>query len=76
MSADPKPARYPNGRFGPGNPGRPLGSRNRMTKKKIREMLLFLGAYQAAAEAMKAALVASRRRRKYGENTAQQENLR
>jgi hypothetical protein len=26
------PARYANGRFGPGNPGRKLGSRNRMSK--------------------------------------------
>ncbi len=27
------PARYPNGRFGPGHAGRPLGSRNRMSKR-------------------------------------------
>ena len=27
------PARYADGRFGPGNPGRPLGSRNRVAKR-------------------------------------------
>jgi hypothetical protein len=27
------PARYPNGRFGPGHTGKPLGSRNRMSKR-------------------------------------------
>ena len=27
------PARHPNGQFGPGNPGKPRGSRNRMSKR-------------------------------------------
>ena len=27
------PARHPSGRFGPGNPGKPRGSRNRMSNR-------------------------------------------
>ncbi|MBA3811183.1 MAG: hypothetical protein H0X27_05980 [Caulobacteraceae bacterium] len=33
ISAGPPPARHPDGRFGPGNPGRPLGSRNQMSQR-------------------------------------------
>jgi len=44
LALEPGPARYQNGRFGPGNPGRPLGSRNRMSK---RIALGILSHYQA-----------------------------
>lgn len=33
------PARYANGRFGPGNPGRPIGSRNRASNRVARNIL-------------------------------------
>jgi len=38
--ANPPPTvRQANGRFGKGNPGRPLGSRNRLPPKRIMEIL-------------------------------------
>ena len=38
LAAEP-PARYANGRFGPGNPSRPLGSRNRASQRAIMSIL-------------------------------------
>jgi hypothetical protein len=33
MTDDTLPARYPNGRFGPGNPGRPVGAISRSSQR-------------------------------------------
>ena len=38
-SATSLPARYPNGRFGPGNPGRHAGARGRMSHKAVIRIL-------------------------------------
>jgi hypothetical protein len=46
-TSDRGPARHPNGQFGPGNPGKPRGSRNRMSK---RIALSLLGHYHAHEE--------------------------
>jgi hypothetical protein len=40
------PARYSNGRFGPGNPGRPVGSRNRASNRIARNILRHFEANQ------------------------------
>jgi hypothetical protein len=37
--ADAPPARYANGRFGPGNPGRLAGARNRMSHRTVMRIL-------------------------------------
>jgi hypothetical protein len=43
-----EPARDANGRFGPGNPGRPPGSCNRLSRRKARALLaLFDGRTEA-----------------------------
>jgi hypothetical protein len=36
---DPFTGRQANGRFGPGNPGRPFGARNRASPRKVLEIL-------------------------------------
>ena len=41
------PARYPNGRFGPGHAGRPLGSRNRVSKRVALGLLNHYAAHEA-----------------------------
>jgi hypothetical protein len=41
------PARHPDGRFGPGNPGRPLGSRNRMSKQIALGLMHHYAAHEA-----------------------------
>jgi hypothetical protein len=40
------PARHRNGRFGPGNPGRPLGSRNRVSRRLVLAILEDFEAHQ------------------------------
>jgi hypothetical protein len=37
--SDQPPARHPNGRFGPGNPGRQIGSRNRVAHRVAMKIL-------------------------------------
>jgi len=69
-AADPRPARYANGRFGPGNPGRRLGARGRSSNEMVLNMLAALQAELDAAAALKKALAVARRRprtRIYGE---------
>jgi len=40
MTESPAPQwRRPDGRFGPGNPGRPFGSRNRVSRRVVRAIL-------------------------------------
>jgi hypothetical protein len=39
VSADTPPVRYANGRFGPGNPGRLAGARNRMSHRAVMRIL-------------------------------------
>ena len=41
------PARYANGRFGPGHKGRPLGSRNRMSKRVALGLLSHFAEHEA-----------------------------
>lgn len=48
------PARHANGRFGPGNPGRPVGSRNRISR---RVALALLDHFEARPEVVLARLV-------------------
>jgi hypothetical protein len=43
-----QPARYPNGRFGPGNPGRPLGARNRKPQRLANAILEHFQEHQEA----------------------------
>ncbi len=38
--SDRGPARYPDGRFGPGNPGRPPGSKNRSISDRLAALIL------------------------------------
>ncbi len=48
MNETDQPARYPNGRFGPGNPGRPLGARNRKPQRLANAILEHFQENQAA----------------------------
>jgi hypothetical protein len=61
-AAEPRPARYPNGRFGPGNPGRPLGARGRASRVAVLDILRQLELEQEIAGVLRKALAASRRR--------------